>query len=189
MAYNTLIVGLGNPGRSYHRTRHNIGFQVVDTIAEDASWSESSGALVAEKIIDEHSVLLAKPQQYMNRSGLSVTKLARYYRIPAAHIIVVHDEIDLPFGKIKLSFDRGAGGHRGVTSIIEALGTKAFMRVRVGVSPEAGKPKKGDPVTRFVLGLFGGEEKEKVAHVVATAKKAITSLITEGREKAMGQYN
>ncbi|GAI34898.1 unnamed protein product [marine sediment metagenome] len=141
-----LIVGLGNPGIKYKRTRHNIGFQVLDKFQRendfpDFKFSKKFNALISEKNIGKEKIILAKPKTFMNNSGQSVKKITRYYSLPFINLIVVHDDIDLPLEKIRISKKRGSAGHKGVESIIKELGNKNFVRLRVGIQPKRGKPK------------------------------------------------
>ena len=146
-----IIVGLGNPGRKYRNTRHNIGFQVVDEFARENKFPEFKLSKKFNSLISEkNNIVLAKPQTFMNESGKAVKKMT-------GELIVVHDDIDLPLGKVRISKARGAAGHKGVESIIKEIGTKDFTRFRIGISPKTGKPKN---VEKFVLQKFTKQEKE-----------------------------
>lgn len=183
-----LIAGLGNPGRSYSRHRHNAGFLVIDQLAQRHGMNVSKrsfGALTASGIIAGESVLLAKPQTYMNLSGESVVSLLRYYKLEADSLIVVHDDIDIDCGRIKLAKNAGSAGHNGVSSIIEALGHKDFIRVRVGV----GRPPEEMDGADYVLSPIPASEEEIMAKAFAQASSAIEMIISEGLTKAQQEYH
>jgi peptidyl-tRNA hydrolase, PTH1 family len=192
------LAGLGNPGAQYDGTRHNIGFAIIDALyarGELSDWrmDARANALVAEGVLAAHEVMLLKPQTFMNRSGGAV---ARYITRPddAASLIVVHDDIDLALGTIRVAFDRGAGGHNGVTSIIRSLGTTAFVRVRVGVAltDESGavvKYRGEHAVEKFVLGTFSHDEQLQIDAIVARAADACVSILTNGHVQAMNEVN
>ena len=183
-----LIVGLGNPQEKYRNTRHNIGFLVVDAVAAKNQFaqfqlSKKFHASIAEGVLRQKKLLLVKPQTFMNKSGQAVQALIQFYKPTSPGLVVIHDDIDLPLGTIRIAKDRGSAGHKGVQSIIEALKTKEFVRVRVGISPE----KKLTNVDRFVLKKFAG--KENVGEVVQKAVEALEILVGAGVEKAMNEYN
>jgi len=174
-----LIVGLGNPGTQYEKTRHNAGFMALDAFAKahDASFKahHKAQAEVAEVVLDGQKVLLAKPHTFMNKSGEAVQALAQFYKINASDVIVVHDELDLPFGRLRINVDASAGGHNGVASVIEKLGTKAFTRLRVGI----GSTHRGKiPTDKFVLLPFSLFERLKLRGVISSASEAIECLAT-----------
>jgi PTH1 family peptidyl-tRNA hydrolase len=182
------IVGLGNPGREYELTRHNAGFLVVDALLEESggTWSTTRfNGLSARITVDRETVLLAKPMTYMNRSGHFISSLLHYFRVEVEDLLVVHDEMDLPTGRIRLTRGGGSAGHRGVDSTIEQLGSRGFARLRVGV----GKPTSKEQVVGHVLSRIGGGEEavfdQAVAHSAAAAKVWVGSGITE----AMNRYN
>jgi len=153
-----LIVGLGNPSKKYEKTRHNIGFILLDFLAKeyDAKFKldSSSKSEIAELMVDGEKLLLCKPQTFMNLSGQSVSYLVNYYKLTPSDILIVQDEIDLPFGKIKLSANSGSAGHKGIQSIIDQLGTRDFRRIRFGINQE----KNTLPTEVFVLKNFSKEE-------------------------------
>ncbi|MCG8565004.1 MAG: aminoacyl-tRNA hydrolase [Desulfobacterales bacterium] len=183
-----MIAGLGNPGDTYSQTRHNIGFQVLEAIADSASLNFNKtryDALHTRGKIAGRDVFLVKPQSYMNRSGFPIQKLAAYYKIQAPDLIVVHDEMDLEFGKIKVVQSRGHGGHNGVRSIIDNLGRKDFIRVRVGV----GHPGRSGNVTGHVLGGFRPEESADLEDLVKNAADACVSILKFGVTRAMNRVN
>ena len=183
-----LVVGLGNPGRKHERTRHNLGFLIIDQIARQNRVTikkKLCEALVGEWSNDGETVLLAKPQTYMNRSGESVQCLLDYFRSAPEDLIVIYDDLDLAFGRIRIRPTGGAGGHRGVVSILESLSGAQFYRVRVGI----GRPPQGmDPVD-FVLEHFTLQEIDQLDEVVSRASDAVVSLLREGGQRAMEQYN
>jgi len=165
-----LIVGLGNPGKKYQKTRHNIGSRIVDELES----------------LNLKEVILAKPKTFMNLSGKAVKKLTKTYNLKSNNLIVVHDDIDLPLGKIRIVKNRGAAGHKGVESIIKELGTKNFIRFRIGICPKSGKPRNPE---RFVLQKFNKEKEEIVGEVIRQTMKAVEVLLKERMEKAMTKFN
>lgn len=165
-----VIVGLGNPGEKYKNTRHNLGSKVIDELG----------------LLDLKGVALEKPKTFMNLSGKAVKPLIEKYKIKTDNLIVIHDDIDLPLGEIRIVQNRGSAGHKGVESIIETLGTKNFIRVRIGILPESGKPKKPE---NFVLQKFNKAEEKIVKEVIKKTTEAIGILLKEGLEKAMTKYN
>jgi PTH1 family peptidyl-tRNA hydrolase len=182
-----LIVGLGNPGRKYQRNRHNVGFMVVDRLAELHGISLSrvqSRALVGNGRIANQSVILAKPQTMMNLSGDAVGPIATYYNVPPANVLVIYDELDLPFGVIRLREKGGAGGHNGMKSIINHLGNE-FPRLRLGI----GRPPGRMPPAAYVLQDFGKEDVSAVSELMDTAVKAVETYLTEGINLAMTKHN
>ncbi|MBA3534564.1 MAG: aminoacyl-tRNA hydrolase [Ardenticatenales bacterium] len=183
-----LIVGLGNPGTKYTKHRHNIGFQVLDVLAARHSLSfdkTQSEARIAVGTIQEHKVLLAKPQSYMNDSGRPVRTLLNFYKIPLSHLIVVYDDLDLPLGRIRLRPQGSAGGQRGVKSMIQLLGTDVFSRVRVGIGRPPGQM---DPAA-YVLQDFSAEQEEEMAITRQKAADALETWLAEGIEVAMNSHN
>jgi peptidyl-tRNA hydrolase, PTH1 family len=177
-----LIVGLGNPGTKYESTRHNIGFRVLDMLAGKHFWQEKKDL---NKFIKLNNVVLAKPQTFMNLSGQAVKDVLRYY--PEATLIVVHDELDFPLGTIKIMKGASSAGHNGVQSIIDELGTKDFIRVRVGIS---------NPLTRgeipgdaYVLQKFSDEEEGLVKEILEKTKAAVETIQTDGLEIAQSKFN
>jgi PTH1 family peptidyl-tRNA hydrolase len=182
----SLVVGLGNPGERYARTRHNAGAMVVDELLERADAklkSHKSGNLIAEVTLAGERVVLARPTTYMNESGRPVRELARWYKIPPESIIVVHDEIDVPFGEIRVKVGGGTAGHNGLSSIVNHLSTKDFTRVRVGV----GRPR-GEGV-EHVLGEFSGAQRKELPHVIDRAADAVERILEAGAERAMNEVN
>ena len=183
-----LIIGLGNPGIKYQSTRHNIGFLALDKIASSHDISVSLkgfDAWYGKGKITDTPVLLAKPQTFMNISGVSVRKLVDYFKIDLEDIIVVHDDIDLPFNTIRLKAGGGHAGHKGIISIIDDLGNPTFIRVRIGI----GKPPDRITVERYVLEPFTDDEMKLLPKITTTANDAVTMIILSGIQAAMNQYN
>jgi len=184
----TLIVGLGNPGREYAGNRHNAGFQCIDRLAEAHGLSftrRQARARVARGEINGHRVLLVKPQTFMNASGEAVGQLARFYKIAPADMLVLYDDLDLPLDKIRLRPGGGSGGHRGMRSIIQHLGTEDFPRLRLGI----GRPPGGmDPVD-YVLSDFTADERADMELAFERAIAAIECFLDEGIDAAMNAFN
>jgi len=200
-----LIVGLGNPGPKYKNTPHSIGFLAIDFFQKENGFSDfySSGkfdALISDGVLGDEKVILAKPQTFMNNSGIAIKKLLANYQprrerghhvalrhgASATNLIIVHDDIDLPLGKIKIAKNRGAAGHKGVESIIKDLGTKNFIRIRVGIQPKTGKPKNA---TNFVLQEFNKQEEKTKEKTIKKTAKAVEIITKEGLERAMNLFN
>ncbi|QDG50089.1 aminoacyl-tRNA hydrolase [Persicimonas caeni] len=182
-----LIAGLGNPGSKYARTRHNIGFMALDRLAERhriALGSEKFDSRFDTGRVGGEMVVLLEPQTYMNRSGKAVQAAASFYDLSPDQIIVVHDEIDLPLGSIRIKRGGGHGGHNGLRDIVNRLSSKDFIRVRLGV----GRPEHGD-VTNHVLGAFDRDEQDDVAEVIETACDAVETIISDGVNTAQNRYN
>ena len=183
-----LIVGLGNPGREYAATRHNIGFDAITYLSYEYQIplkSKEGKALVGKGMIAGQKVMLAQPQTYMNNSGESVRALADFYKLEPEDIIIVYDDISLDVGQIRVRPKGSAGGHNGIKSIISHLGTQEFPRVKVGVGA---KPEGGDLV-KHVLGRFSKEEDGMFRDVFALADLAVSTILTDGVEAAMNQVN
>jgi PTH1 family peptidyl-tRNA hydrolase len=182
-----IVVGLGNPGREYVATRHNIGFMAVDTLAERwgvTAWREKFSALMAEHRGAE-TVLLVKPQTYMNLSGQAVAAFVRFYKLTVADVIVVYDDIDLPAGRLRLRPGGGAGGHRGIESLFDHLGSDAFARVRIGV----GRPPEYMEAADYVLSRFSSEEQPLMDEAIKRAADAVEAILKDGLAKAANEYN
>ena len=183
-----LIIGLGNPGLKYKSTRHNIGFLVIDKLASDYNISvtmKGFDAFYGRGNIGGIPVLLAKPQTYMNISGVSVKKLIDYFKIDLQGLIIVHDDIDLPFETIRLKAGGGHAGHKGLISIIDNSADMEFIRVRVGI----GKPTDRSMVEKYVLEPFTEDEIKLLPRITATASDAVTMIISSGIQAAMNHYN
>jgi PTH1 family peptidyl-tRNA hydrolase len=168
-----LIIGLGNPGKKFEKTRHNIGARVIDEL----------------KVLDLEKVILAKPQTFMNVSGKTVKALIKTSDLKPGNLIVIHDDMDLPMGKIRIVKNRGSAGHKGVKSIIKELGTKGFIRIRIGIQPATSDKKQKTKTEKFVLQKFTKEEEIILNGVIGKAVQAIETLIKQGAEKAMNLYN
>jgi peptidyl-tRNA hydrolase, PTH1 family len=185
-----LIVGLGNPGKKYENTRHNVGFQVIDKVIADFNlpslvFKSNINAEISKGEINEKEVIVMKPETFMNLSGNSVSKVVQFYKIPLNEIIVIHDDIDILLGKIKIATNKGSGGHKGIESIIKSTGSKNFVRLRIGISPE----KKPLNTEIFVLKKFKENENEIVNESIAKAIEAIKMTIQEGVSKASSLFN
>ena len=192
-----LIAGLGNPGIFYSRSRHNIGFRCINRFARDngirfdkkqARARTGTGEIAGEKVV------LARPQTYMNKSGESVSRLVSKYNIEPADLIVIHDDLDLPTGKIRIRQGRGSGGHKGIESIIAHLGKGNFYRIRIGidhpeVADDASPSVKEQAVIDYVLSGFSQQEKKIIDRIIPEVSKAISCLVTEGLEAVMNKYN
>ena len=187
--YTWLVVGLGNPGARYESTRHNMGFLALDRLAEREKLRFNKlrfKAWTAEWKLGEDQVLVMKPQTYMNLSGESVGAAARFYKIPADHILVVSDDIALPVGKLRLRAAGSAGGHNGLKNIIRHLGSDRFPRIKVGV----GLPQNAEyDIADWVTGMPMGEEQKILLDALDRAAQAIPAVITLGMDKAMNRFN
>jgi len=185
-----LIVGLGNPGADYTRTRHNAGFLVVEELARraSASWSLETkfDARVARIDRDERRILFAEPQTFMNASGEAVGALVNFYRVPVARLLVVTDDADLPLGEIRLRAKGSSGGHHGLESIEQHLGSREFARLKIGI----GRTKDGRrEITNYVLGKFSADEKKLLEKVLQRAADQAECWVADGIEKAMNRFN
>ena len=184
----TLIVGLGNPGREFRDSRHNVGFMVIDQLANHLTVKMTrvqNKAIVGSTNLESVKLVLAKPQTFMNLSGEAVSGLSRFYKIPTGSILVVHDDIDLPFGTLRLRPSGGSAGQKGVQSIIERLGTQDFPRLRIGV----GRPPGQKQGANYVLQDFAKSEKDELDIVLKQAMEAVIIFIHQGIDQAMNQYN
>lgn len=183
-----LIVGLGNPGPRYAATRHNAGFRIVDLLAErlGARFKAHKGrADVLEARVAGVPVVLAKPRSYMNESGGPLVSVARFYKVPVERIVVAHDDLDLPYGALRLKRGGGDGGHNGLRSATAALGSKEYLRVRFGIGRPPGRQDPAD----FVLREFSGTERKELALHVERAADAVEALVAEGLDAAQNLYN
>jgi PTH1 family peptidyl-tRNA hydrolase len=183
-----LIVGLGNPGRKYMHTRHNVGFMFLDYLAGEtgASFNESKWeADFAKTSFWSKPLLLAKPTSYMNLSGFPVKRIASFYQIPPERIVVIHDDLDLDVGRLKIVTGRGAGGHNGIKSIIEQLGTREFIRVRVGI----GRPPDQMLPASFVLSRFGADELVRTRQAFSSVEQGIKIIENDNVSAAMNFVN
>jgi peptidyl-tRNA hydrolase, PTH1 family len=182
-----LVAGLGNPGRKYRDTRHNVGFLVAEELARrhGGSFRSKFSALVADIRIDGERVTLLEPQTYMNESGRSVAAAARFYKLPSEALLVLHDEVDLPLGRLQVRRGGGLAGHNGLRSVAAHLGSSDFARLRIGV----GRPERGDPrpVADFVLSPFPAEA--DVGDIVERAADAVETVVTSGLDEAQQRFN
>lgn len=185
------MVGLGNPGLKYEFTRHNIGFRTVDNLARDIETEfkkvKSYYSLISRGMINTHKVMLIKPQTFMNLSGRAVSKIVSYYKISFQDLLIVYDDLNLELGQVRIRKKGSAGGHKGIESIIQYLGSEEIPRLRIGI---------GNPLVNFnfdcvsyVLSNFNGDEKDKIKKVIQLSTKAIKIVIEDGFEKAMRKYN
>ena len=184
-----LIAGLGNPGAKYENTRHNAGFMTADALAEHChagAWRIKFQAQTAQVVLGGQGVLLLKPLTYMNLSGEAIGQAARFYKLPADHVLVISDDTDLPLGKLRIRKSGSAGGHNGLKSIISHLGTDQFPRLKIGVG---GKPHPDYDMADWVLGQFQGQDKKTMEDAVARAVQAAECLVQDGPEKAMNRFN
>jgi PTH1 family peptidyl-tRNA hydrolase len=182
-----VIVGLGNPGVRYRGNRHNIGFQVADRLAENNQIPISKKRLKAfygTGKIDSQEVVLAKPMTFMNRSGEAVRRIADFFKVGMEDLIVVHDDLDLPFGRLRFKRRGGDGGHQGVRSIIEAMGGNTFLRLKVGI----GRPPRGMEVAEYVLCNFDEMQQPHLSEIRSRAAEALVVMLSEGLEAAMNRY-
>ena len=179
-----LIVGLGNPDKEYDKTRHNVGFMVIDNYLGSVNWSNKFNALYCEKVINGEKIIFVKPLTYMNNSGNAVGEFVRYFNIDNKDILVIQDDLGLNVGDYKLKMHSSSGGHNGIKSIIASLGNQDFPRLKVGI----GSVKK-DEVIDYVLGKFSKSELEVLNELFNTFDKIINSFINEGIDKTMNVYN
>lgn len=179
-----LIVGLGNIGEEYDNTRHNVGFMALDSYLGNVKWSENKKALIYKNNNESENVIFIKPTTYMNLSGDAVSYYMNYYKIDVKDLLVIHDDMDLEIGTIRLKFDSSSGGHNGVKDIINHLGTKKFLRLKIGIS----KPK--DNKIDYVLSKFGKNEKEILASEFLKTNEIIDEFISNKNiESIMNKYN
>lgn len=191
------IAGLGNPGSKYELTRHNIGFMLLDYLVSEsaphgvvAGWKDQMGALVSEVRFGGCKVIVAKPQKYMNLSGEPVQQLLRFYKIEAEDLLVVHDDVDIPYGSLRLRRGGGVGGHNGLKSISSALGSNNYLRLRMGV----GRPDVEEGVTQrelssWVLSRFDQEEQKKLPELLSSGARAVEELYERGLKDAQNYWN
>ena len=184
-----LIVGLGNPGDKYDGTRHNAGFLAVDALADKGQFRISRvkfKALTAQGSVGGQGALVMKPTTYMNLSGEAVGEAARFYHIPPANVLVISDDVDLPLGKLRLRTGGSAGGHNGLKSIIQHLGTDQFPRIKIGVG---GKPHPDYDMADWVLGRLQGEDRKVLDEAAERAAEAAACLLKDGPQKALNRFN
>ena len=183
-----LVVGLGNPGREYEHTRHNAGFMTVDLLGNDlraSYWKDQGGAKVAVVRLDDESLVLAKPQTFMNLSGSAVKKLIEHYEVPVEDVIVVHDDLDVPAGAVRVKRGGGHAGHNGLRSLHDRLADDAYLRVRVGVGRPPGRMDAAD----YVLQPLKGAALEDLEGSIPAAAQAVLSILEHGVDAAMRDFN
>jgi len=183
-----LLIGLGNPGREYRDSRHNVGFMLVDRITvrlNARGMKVQSKAIVMTAIYEDRKLILAKPQTYMNLSGQSVQGLIHFYKLPLTNVLIAHDDLDIPFGTIRVRPGGGPGGQRGMASTIEQLGTKDFPRLRIGIGRPPGRM---DPAA-YVLQDFSRDELKILSEILDRAADAALEFVVNGLDKAMSKYN
>ncbi len=183
-----LFAGLGNPGDTYAKTRHNAGFMVVDALSEAFSIpveKKKFEAVYGRGIIKGIDVVLAKPMAYMNRSGPPVQNLSNYYRILREDMMIIYDDIDLVFGRLKINVKGGHGGHKGIKSIIDTFGGDDIPRLRIGV----GRSESGISVSDYVLGRFSDKEKDDLDRIIKTARDAAVTVLCDGITEGMNMFN
>lgn len=183
-----LIAGLGNPGSTYADTRHNIGFKVVDSLARFYSipiTKRDDDALYGSGTIADSNILLAKPQGFMNRSGPPIRRLADKYRILGESVIIIHDDLDLAFGRLKIKEKGGSGGHKGIGSLIDAFGGGNFTRIRIGI----GRPETGISIVDYVLGEFSPDEANSLNEIFTRVRDATKTILCQGILEAMKSFN
>lgn len=189
-----IIVGLGNPGKKYEKTRHNVGFMCVDAFRETFGFNEwkpnkKFNALVSESEFNNEKMLLVKPETFMNASGEAVQKIVNFYDIPLADLWVVYDDIDLPLGKIRIREDGAPGSHNGMKSVTSLLGSQNFPRLRIGIESRGLTSSSEEDISSFVLHAFGPEEWLVCEKTIKDSIKALELGLLEGVTKAQEQYN
>ena len=183
-----LVVGLGNPGSRYESTRHNAGFMTADKISRDFNIpfdKRKFDCVFGRGHIEDVEVILAKPMAFMNRSGPPIQKLAHFFRIQSKELVVIHDDIDLVFGRLKIKEKGGHGGHNGIRSLMDAFGGGDFVRLRIGV----GRSEFGDSVTDHVLGRFPAENAEALNRIISGARDAAVEILCHGTKAGMNLFN
>lgn len=183
-----IIAGLGNPGSEYEKTKHNVGFMFVDALAEKlgvTDWKDKFDAKIGEARIGVEKVLLVKPQTYMNESGQAIGPLMNFYKLDVEDLIVIHDDMDIPAGTIRIRKKGSAGGHNGIKSVLAHVGDEHFARVRIGI----GRPLPGWTVVNHVLAPFVPEDVPKIDEAIKYLVPAVECIVTDDVDKAMNQYN
>lgn len=183
-----MVVGLGNPGKDYRDTRHNAGFMVADKIAQEFNIelkSKKFNLVFGRGFVEDVEILLAKPLAFMNRSGPPVQQLAHYFRIQSRDMLVIHDDIDLAFGRLKIKEKGGHGGHNGIRSLMDAFGGDDFVRLRIGV----GRSELGEGVTSHVLGRFTTRQSQRLSRIIASALDAVVAVLSQGTKVGMNLFN
>ncbi|HCL90993.1 MAG TPA: aminoacyl-tRNA hydrolase [Candidatus Atribacteria bacterium] len=186
-----IVIGLGNPGSKYEFTRHNIGFRIIDSLARDMGIEfnkvKSYYSLISRGMINNHKVMLVKPQTFMNLSGRAVNRVVSYYKIPLQDLLIVYDDLNLELGQVRIRKKGSSGGHKGIESIMQYLNSEDIPRLRIGI----GNPSVNynfDCVS-YVLSNFNNDEEDKIAEVIQLSTEAIKTIIEDGFEKAMRKYN
>ncbi len=182
-----VIVGLGNPGKKYENTRHNMGFKAIDQLSE--KWQipvekSKHQALVGEGRLRGEKVILVKPQTFMNQSGISVKSIVDYYQVPLEKLLIIYDDLDLSLGTVRIRKNGGAGTHNGMRSVVNHLGEKTFPRIRIGIGN-----REEVSMIQFVIGKVNKEEKEILNRTIEKAAEAVEVLLDQGIDKAMNRYN
>ncbi|MBU1026227.1 MAG: aminoacyl-tRNA hydrolase [Candidatus Margulisbacteria bacterium] len=183
-----LIVGLGNPGVEYENTRHNLGFKVIDALLSDlnvSSLKSKHDSLLAQAKIDDHKIIILKPQTFMNNSGLAVGQVLNWYKIKPENLILIYDDVDLEVGQLRLREKGGTGGHNGVESVIQHVSTTEFARVRIGI----GRDNLLADISDYVLGQIPNGQAQMINEAVNKAAEAVKSIVTHGINYAMNQFN
>jgi len=183
-----LLIGLGNPGREYADTRHNFGFMLVDRLAvrlNARGMKVQSKAIVTNASYEERKLILAKPQTYMNLSGQSVQGLVHFYKLPMNNVMILSDDLDIPFGTIRIRASGGPGGQRGLSSILERLGTKEVPRLRLGI----GRPPGRMDASNYVLQNFSRSDMQAISEILDRAAEAVLAFVSHGLNKAMNEFN
>ena len=183
-----LIAGLGNPGNRYSLCRHNMGFLVLEALAQRENINinrNTFDSCFGKGVISGVPVVVAKPQTFMNLSGISVGKLAHFFKVDIEDVIVIHDDLDLPFNEIRVKAGGGDGGHKGLSSVIDHLGGSEFVRVRLGI----GKPVQKEMIEKYVLERFSEEEVKEMPHITARACDAVVEVLSSGPQVAMNKFN
>ena len=183
-----LLAGLGNPGLRYKESRHNVGFQVIRLLSKQWGLELTGRRFQSKNVLTEvrrQKVILLCPQTFMNQSGVSLRACIDYYKVDPADILVVHDDLDLPVGRIKAAGNGGAGGHKGILSIIQHLGTHEFARLKIGI----GRPRHQELIEDFVLNPFYSDERKTMTQVIHTAVETVEYFLLHGIDKSMGQIN
>ncbi|MDE0092257.1 MAG: aminoacyl-tRNA hydrolase [Oligoflexia bacterium] len=181
-----VIVGLGNPGPKYLFTKHNLGFMVIDALAGDSPFQNKYKSLIQKKTIENETVLLVKPQTFMNLSGQAVREVTDFYKTPLENLLIIHDDKDLPFGTMKFQKSRGHGGHNGIKNIHQELQSKDYFRLKMGVTIKANPIQN---TSDFVLSPFNKQEQEKLPEFLDKGVKAIECFIIKGFHQASNQFN
>jgi len=185
-----LIVGLGNPGSQYAETRHNAGFMAIDKVADSFSVlveKSKFNALYGRGRVENVDVILAKPMAFMNKSGYPVQQIAGYFKISCQDILIIHDDIDLAFGRLQIKEKGGSGGHKGIKSIIEVLGRDDFARIRIGISRENFRDMSG--VSNYVLSRFSSDERLILPKIITRTKDAVVTILSKGIKEGMNIFN